>query len=138
MRKQSEVVWVSVGVLVGVLIGLLASSPASAQTPTPRPDLPLLATGGIYPMWCMSPPDVDMAQICFVRTDLADPVELGCVSAGPSEEVMLDLNIASTTDVDAEIRCYAVDTDGLVGDYSLNAGTVDFTRPGRPYVVSGP
>lgn len=108
---------------------------AGAQTPEPRPDVPLIATGGIYPMSCMAPSDADMAEICFVRTDITPIVELGCAPSGPSAIVPLDLNVVATVDDDAEIRCYAVDTSGLVGDYSENAGTVDFTRPGRPHVT---
>jgi len=99
-----------------------------------RPNIPLLQTGGIYPMACVAPEDNDMKEICFVRTDLPEMIELGCSSAGPNETVYLDLNVVATVDDDAEIRCYAVDTSGLVGDYSENAGLVDFTRPGRPYV----
>lgn len=112
---------------------LLAFS-AHGQTPTPRPNVPLLRTGGIYSISCHGPTDADLAQICFVRTDLTEPEELGCVTAAPDTDVRLDLNLVETTGDDAEIRCYAVDDSGLVSDYSLNAGLVDFTRPGLPYV----
>jgi hypothetical protein len=132
-----------------IVLMVLAASVAVAQTPAPRPDVPLLSTGGIYPVRCMSPDDADMKEICFVRTDLPDVVELGCAPAGftrpdceveepvdglPSCIASLDLSIEATPDDDAEIRCYAVDISGLVSDYSENAGTVDFTRPGRPFV----
>lgn len=115
-----------------VLVGMAVV--ARAQTPTPRLDVPLLRVSGVYKITCHSPSDADMDQLCFVRTDLADPLELGCVAAGPDVDKSLDLNVAETSGVDAEIRCYAVDTSGLVSDYSPNAGLVDFTRPGRPYV----
>jgi hypothetical protein len=128
-----------IGTVVGGLIFLavffFVIKDSWAQTPTPRPDVPLIQTGGIYPMSCVAPSDLDMASICFVRTDVDPILELGCEPCGPGETVGLDLNVVTTTDDDAEIRCYAVDTSGLVGDYSLNSGTVDFTRPGRPHVI---
>jgi hypothetical protein len=117
-----------------LIIAILFAFTATAQTPAPRPDIVLLQAGGIYPIKCVAPSDEDMAQICFVRTDLAEVVELGCTGAEALETVSLDLNIVATAGDDAEIRCYAVDASGLVGDYSENAGLVDFTRPGRPYV----
>lgn len=129
---------VAVLMLAAGLMFVCSADYANAQTPAPRPNVVLTQTSGIYPIRCMAPPDADMAQICFVRTDLADPVELGCTPAGPSVEAALDLNVIATADDDAEIRCYAVDTSGLVGDYSENAGLVDFTRPSRPFVVSTP
>jgi hypothetical protein len=124
----------TLGFLTVMVMVLFFAVSAGAQTA--RPDVPLVSTGGIYPMKCMSPSDTDMASICFVRTDLADGVvELGCSPAGPDQEIAMDLSITITIDDDAEIRCYAVDTDDLVGDYSDNAGLVDFTRPGKPYVI---
>lgn len=93
-------------------------------------DVPLTLTGGVYPVKVQGPDDADMAKICCVRADAIPVVELGCVPAGPSAIIGMDVTVAATQDDDAEIRCYAVDTMGLVSDYSPNAGIVDFTRPG--------
>lgn len=115
-----------------VLLALLMISRAEAQET--RPDVPLLLVDGKGPMKCVAPSDSDMAQVCFVRTDVTPLIELGCVPAGPDEPVLLELTVPVTAGDDGEVRCYAVDTSGLVGDFSLNAGLADFSPPGRPYV----
>lgn len=119
-------------VWIGILFGF---TPLSTAAQTPRPNTPLLQIGGVYPIGCHTPSDTDLASVCFVRTDTPEPVELGCTPAlGPDTDVGMDLTILTTEGVDAEIHCYVVDHSGLVSDYSENAGLVDFTRPGRPYV----
>jgi hypothetical protein len=122
-------------VLFAALLGILMGK-ASAQTPTPTmyPDVKWTRDGGVYNAKCVAPVDLDMAEICFIRADVTPIIELGCVPAGPSELVSLMLAVTETPGDDAEIRCYAVDLDGYHSDNSPNAGLVDFTRPGRPYV----
>ena len=117
-----------------VALSIILSTMVFAQTSEPRPDVPLLQTGGIYNMGCHAPSDTDLLEMCFVRTDVTPIVELGCTPVQPDQDIRMDLNIVPTQGDNAEIRCYAKDTSGLVSDYSENAGIVDFTRPGRPYV----
>jgi len=115
---------------------------AYAQTPTaePRPNVPIIATAGVFPaVTCHTPTDTDLASVCWVRTDVTPMIELGCTpSLGPDTDVPMDLTIVATPGDDAEVRCYVIDTSGQVSDYSDNAATADFTKPGRPYVVGSP
>jgi hypothetical protein len=114
------------------LLASLMCDAANAQTN----DVPLDQVSGTYTMCCMTPIDIDLDELCFVRTDLASGVvELGCVGAPTATKVCSDLTVAATLDVDAKIRCYVTDDSGLVSNYSPNAGTVDFTRPTAPNVV---
>lgn len=109
---------------------------ANAQTPDPPGDVALVPIGGLYHIGCQTPLDGDLDQMCFVRTDLPDVIELGCVDApDPNSIYYMDAPIISTPDDDAEIRCYVIDTGGLVSDYSPNAGIVDFTSPGPPVFI---
>jgi hypothetical protein len=108
--------------------------PAVAFAQQTHPDIPLTPTSGVYSMKVQAPVDLDMEQICCVRADASPAEELGCVPAGPSEVVTFDVTVAATPDDDAALRCYAVDTSGLVSDYSDNAYLLDFTRPGKPVV----
>ena len=110
---------------------LLLASPAVAQEPT-YPDVPLKRVSGIYNIGCVTPTDLDLATVCWVRTDLAAPLELGCMPGPlPSTEYRMDLTIPTTQFDDAAIRCYVIDTETLVSDLSPNAGIVDFTPPGK-------
>jgi hypothetical protein len=114
---------------------LLMAQSASAQT---HHDVPLLPSAGVFPVTCQSPGDMDMAQICFIRVDLEPPLALGCVPCGPDEACSKDLTVPVTTNNDAEIKCYAEDEGGLVGDNSDNSGIIDFSTPGKPVVVATP
>lgn len=125
---------VAAACVIAVMLILFISSVAKSQTP--HPDVPLAKTGGVYNIGCVTPSDLDLADLCFVRSDLAEVAELGCLpSPDPDTEYRLDLSVHHTANDDAEIRCYVVDTDGNVGDLSDNAGLVDFTRPGKGRVV---
>lgn len=118
---------------------VVAAREASAQTTEPMPNVPLLQTGGVYPMSCVpTPPMDDVVKACFVRTDVTPIVELGCTDAGPNQPGHMDLTLAVNVDELAEVRCYVVSSYGVPSDYSTNAGTVDFTKPGRPFVPSTP
>ncbi|MBW2277969.1 MAG: hypothetical protein JRF63_10775 [Deltaproteobacteria bacterium] len=121
---------------IELVAALLIAAPALAQTP--HPDVPLLPSAGVFPMACHSPVDLDMAQICFIRVDVDPPLPLGCVPCGPDEGCSSDLTVPVTPNNDAEIKCYAEDTGGLVGDNSDNSGIIDFSKPGKPSVVSTP
>ncbi len=114
------------------IVFLLAVS-AFAQTPAPYPDVPLVKSGGIYNIGCVTPLDTDLAQLCFVRSDLPDGIiELGCMPATvPDIEFRMDIAVQQTTFVDAEIRCYVIDDDANVSDYSDNKGDIDFTPPAK-------
>ncbi len=131
--KLGRVIDLVIGFSVGVMIMVIAGE-VRAQTPTPRPDIPLLLVDGKGPMRCHTASDADMAQVCFVRTDQSEPVELGCITAGPDEDIIFDLEVPVTLGDDGLVRCYAVDTSGLGSDYSENAGLADFSQPGAPYV----
>jgi len=116
-------------------LAILLSSVANAQTPTPRPNVPLLQTGGIFNAGCQpTPPYDDVVKACWVRTDTVDPVELGCVDSIGNAEARMDLNMVIDIGDVAEIRCYVVNSQNIPSDYSENAGIVDFTQPGKPFV----
>ena len=129
-----DVLWTGTGAVLAALAFIVVFTMCdSAQAQTS--DVPLDMVSGTYSMCCMSPVDSDMAEICFVRTDLDILEELGCAPAGPSEKVCKDLDVTVTTNVDAELHCYAKDFSGLISLFSPNAGTIDFTKPGQPMVV---
>jgi hypothetical protein len=123
-----------IGVTIFVMVACFVCKDAFAQTTPPYPDIPLTPVSGTYAVTCAGPDDADMAELCLVRADSNPVVELVCADAGPSAEVRMEFELESTPNDDAEIRCYARDTTGLVSDYSPNAGTVDFTPPGEPHV----
>jgi len=115
---------------------LFAAVAAQAQTSPPFPDVPLRASAGVFPFACMMPGDLDLAKLCAVRTDLGDPLELGCVEATePNKAAALEVTLETTPSANAEIRCYAVDTAENKSDISPNAGIADFTPPGAPTVI---
>lgn len=121
--------------LLVIAAALILVRIATAQTPTPRPNVPLLQTGGIFNAGCQPVAPYDtVVQACWVRTDTTEPVELGCVDSVGGAEARMDLNMVVNIGEVAEIRCYVVSDQGVPSDYSENAGIVDFTRPGRPYV----
>jgi hypothetical protein len=122
------------GAIVLTVAGFLIVDFANAQTPPPYPDIPLTPVSGTYGVTCAGPDDADMAELCLVRSDSNPVIELVCAAAGPSAEIRMEFELESTPNDDAEIRCYAKDTTGLVSDYSPNAGIVDFTPPGVPHV----
>jgi len=108
---------------------------AKSQTPTPRPNVPLLQTGGIYNAGCQPVEPFDtVVKACWVRTDTTEPQELGCVDSIGGAEARMDLNMIINVNEVAEVRCYVVSEQGVPSDYSENAGIVDFTQPGRPFV----
>ena len=110
---------------------LLLASAAVAQEPV-HPDVPLKRVSGVYSIGCVTPADLDLATVCWLRSDLVTPLELGCLPANlPNTEYRLDVTVPSTTFDDAEIRCYVIDDDALVSDTSPNAGIIDFTPPGK-------
>ncbi len=125
---------------LGFLVAILFAAPAFAQTPEPHPDVPLQKVGGVYDIGCHTPLDTDLSQACWVRTDLAAGVdELGCVDApAPDTDYRTDISVAQTENDDAEIKCYVIDTEGLVSNYSDNSGLIDFTGPGAPRIVYVP
>ena len=125
------------------LVFLLLVSPiylqaAYAQTPAPQPDVDLARSGTAYPFRCQPVEPIDkMVQMCAARTDLeGDPIELGCVAHTTIAAVSMEVTVARTPFVDAELRCYAIDSEGNVSAYSENVGRADFTPNGRPFVVS--
>jgi hypothetical protein len=101
----------------------------------PREDIPLKQVSGTYTVKAMMPVDLDVIQLCAVRVDLESVIEYGCVDASPSVVVPMEITVVATPGIDAVIRVYAVDSEGLSSDYSLNAGLIDFTRPGTPTLV---
>ncbi len=118
---------------VALLILLFATPTGAQETHT---DVDLARSGSMYPITCQPTDPVDkLAQICAVRTDLdGDPIELGCTPHTSSLAVTFDITVARTPFQDAEIRCYAVDSEGNVSDLSDNVGRADFTPNGRPFV----
>ncbi len=121
------VVWI-------VLLGLTAS----AQTPAPHPDVPMTRAGGVYPIGCHTPLDTDLEQACWARTDLPEGVvELGCVEApDPDTRYGIDVTVDRTPHVNAVIKCYVTDSEGLISEYSDNSGMINFMPPGKPRVVA--
>lgn len=106
-----------------------------AVAQTPIPDIDLTRQGSTYMVTCQPTEPIDkMIQMCTVRTDLADPVELGCENATTLEPVSIVITVARTPHIDGMIRCYAVDSEGNVSDLSDNAGVTDFTPNGKPVV----
>jgi hypothetical protein len=116
-------------------ICLMVALPFVVSAQQSHPDIPLTPTSGVYGVTCAGPDDTDMFELCLVRSDSVPVIELACEPAGPSAEVRIEFELVSTPNDDAEIRCYARDTTGLVSDYSENAGIVDFTPPGIPHVM---
>jgi len=118
--------------IIVILIALLFPLAVSAQ---PREDITLSQVSGTYTVKAMMPDDLDVIQLCTVRVDLEPVIEYGCVDAGPSVIVSMQITVAATPGIDAVIRVYAVDVEGLMSDYSPNAGRIDFTKPGTPTLV---
>lgn len=124
-------------VILGLLIfPIFANAQTPTATPIPHPDVVLKQSAGVYPIGCVAPSDLDMAELCFSRTDGPTVLELGCAAAGPDETIHTTVKVPRTTHVDAKIRCYAIDTSGLRGLDSDNAGLIDFTPPGRTRITS--
>lgn len=102
---------------------------------TTHPDVRLKRTGSTYPFSCQPTEPIDgMTSICAIRTDLVEPIELGCVDHATLEVATLTITVERTPFADAEIRCYAIDSEGNVSDFSDNVGFADFTPNGRPFV----
>jgi hypothetical protein len=132
--KIRTIALIAGGCVIAAVLLFLVVDFAKAQTPPPYPDIPLTPVSGTYAVTCAAPDDADMAELCLVRADSNPVIELTCAAAGPSAEIRMEFELESTPNDDAEIRCYAKDTTGLVSDYSPNAGIVDFTPPGVPHV----
>lgn len=110
------------------------SSVADAQTP--HPDVPLSLQNGTVSLTCVpTAPMAHVIEVCFLRTDMDPDVDLGCVPALGGTPGEKDLTIVITDDQDAEIRCFSVGSNNMNSEISDNAGTVNFTRPGKPHVV---
>jgi hypothetical protein len=135
MKPRTIILAAVFGGIVLSVSGFLIADCADAQTPVPRPDIPLARQGSIYNFRCQPVEPIDkMNQICAVRTDQIEPIELGCVPSTTLDIVEIEVTIERTPDNDALVRCYATDTEGNVSDYSDNAGIADFIPPGKPYV----
>jgi hypothetical protein len=121
----------------GFLAAILLAAPALGQTPATYPDVPLERTGGVYPIGCHTPLDTDLDQVCWARTDLVDGVvELGCMDGPlPDTDYRMDVAVERTPHVNAIVKCYVTDTEGLISDYSDNSGIIDFMPPGKPRIV---
>ena len=115
--------------IIAILI-VLTASVAVAQS-----DFALQPVAGTYTVKAQMGADADTAQFCVVRVDLEPVIEYGCVPAGPSAIVSMDIEVVVTADIDAVIRGYATDGNGLTSVYSANAGRIDFTRPAAPTLV---
>lgn len=123
-----------------IVIACFMAWDVKAQTPTPQPDIDLARSGSTYPFACQPTEPIDkLTQICAVRTDLeGDPIELECALHSTIEPVTFEVTVERTPFQDAEIRCYAIDSEGNVSEYSDNVGIADFTPNGRPWVVVHP
>lgn len=126
------------GLAFGTLLILVVN--ARALPPVAQPDVDLTRSGSTYPITCQPTEPFDkMIQICAVRTDLdGDPVELGCVNHTTIEAASLEITVARTPFEDAEVRCYAIDSEGNISAYSDNVGIADFTPNGKPWVTVNP
>lgn len=98
-------------------------------------DVPLTQISGTYSVKAAMPSDTDVISLCVVRVDVTPVIEYGCTPGGPMEVVTMEITVVATPNDDAEIRAYAVDSEGLVSDYSPNAGRIDFTKPGPPVLI---
>lgn len=116
-----------------------AQTPTPTAEPTPWPNVSLRSTLGVYPIFCMTPADLDLAQLCFARVDLAgEPLKLGCVEAvEPGTRYQGEIELETTPGSDAHVKCYVVDAELNEGNLSDNWGYSDFTAPGKPRVVPG-
>ncbi len=120
---------------LAIILIVLLTGAAVAQTPAPQPDIPLAREGATYTIGCQPVEPIDkMNQACAVRTDLTEPVELGCVDHTTLEPAVITVTVQRTPHQDAFIRCYVTDSEGNVSEISDNAGVADFTPPGRPHV----
>ena len=126
-----------IALLLALLAAVLLAATSSAQTPAAHPDVPLTRTGGVYPIGCHTPLDTDLDQACWARIDLLDViVELGCMDGpNPDTDYRMDVTVERTPHVNAIVKCYVTDTEGLISDYSDNSGIIDFMPPGKPRVV---
>ena len=114
-----------------ILIFLFVPAVALAQPA----DIPRLPIGGVYHIKAQVGPEADVEQICCARADASPVEELGCNPANPNEIVEFDVSVTATPGADAEVRCYVVDSSGLVSDLSPNAYLLDFTKPSAPLLV---
>jgi hypothetical protein len=46
----------------------------------------------------------------------------------------MDITVQHTANDDAEIKCYVIDTEANISDYSDNSGIIDFTKPGKGHI----
>jgi len=135
--KPFHIVLAVVGGMIVLIVAIfLIVDVSSAQTPAPYPDVDLARQGTTYGFQCQPVEPIDkMVSMCAARTDLPDGViELGCVDATAIDAVQMTITLDRTPHVDASIRCYAVDSEGNVSDYSENIGIADFTPNGKPHV----
>jgi hypothetical protein len=121
------------------LIVTMLSFAASAQTPTPPPDIPLppVAETGQYQMR-VSIPTQDMNdnlvhEACCQRVDVDPVLDLGCDPRDGTEQVIeFMVDVIKTPGDDAEIRCYTVNVEDS-SDLSLNSYILIFPlRPNAP------
>jgi len=132
--KTRDIILAAIGgaiVLAVIIFGFVEF--AGAQEP--HPDIDLARQGSTYPFHCQPVEPIDkMVQICAVRTDQVEPVELGCVDHSTIDTATITISVDRTPHEDGKIRCYAIDSEGNVSDISDNAGVADFTPNGKPHV----
>lgn len=124
------------GFLIGALFLACLYFANEAIAQEPLADVDLKRVGAKFVITCVAPPDTDLFELCFARTDLEDGIiELGCTATSANAETKVEVSVQKTVFVDARVRCYAVDLTGNVGDMSENAGIIDFTPPGRGRIL---
>jgi hypothetical protein len=135
MKPYQIVLAVFFGVVFAAVLAFLIVDLAQGQTPSPYPDIPLEREGATYTFNIQPVEPIDkMIQLCCTRVDLVEPIELGCVAHTTLDLAPITVSVDRTPHQDAEIRCYAEDSEGNVSDLSSNAAWADFTPPGKPHV----
>jgi hypothetical protein len=126
-------------VALALIFAALAIYNLEAASQTPRPDVPLEMETGTVTLTCVPTVPMDhVIEACFLRTDLDPDVDLGCIPALGGALGTKDLTIAITEDQNAEIRCFTIGSNNMESELSENAGTVNFTKPGKPYIEDQP
>jgi len=94
---------------------------------------PLESVGGFYEVGCTTPDDNDLARVCFTRSDLRNGAfRPACMPATePGARYEMKIVVPPTPGDDAEVRCYVVDSSGILGPQSDDAGVINFEPPGK-------
>ena len=133
MKTRDKILAIAGGVIFLTVLGLGVCEMASAQET--YPDIDLVRQGSTYGVGCQPVEPIDkLVQICVVRTDLENLIELGCVDHTDLSVATIVVTVDRTPHIDGQLRCYAVDSEGNLSLYSENIGIADFTPPGRPHV----